>query len=228
MDHQHIQLLSYKKASALSLRLLAALSVFVVAWSIFDSHFPPLTFFDMRALMLAMILLAAGIIDRIKGIVPMEITYPLMLVGCVRAIVLRDPSFLLYWFALAIIYLFNVIGGGDVKLLLGMFGLFPHFEFFVVMEIVVVATHLPIVIYRHLRRSTDRLFVKELFTRIHIRAIELMTGQTTTHELAREMIAQRPSDAELSKRGDRLAIVFSLAGILYLFLATPLGWNWHL
>ncbi len=219
---------SFKKVIVLSVRLLAALAVFLIAWSFFDSYFPPLTFFDMRALMLASILLAAGIIDRAKGIVPMEITYPLMLAGIVRAVVLSDPSFLLYWFALAIIYLCNVIGGGDVKLLMGMFGLFPHFDFFVVMEIVIIATHLPIVVYRHLRRAANRTFVKELLARIHIRSIELMTGQTTTHELARQVIAQRPSDVELSRRGDRLAIVFSLGGVLYLFLATPAGLNWHL
>ena len=222
------QLKLFKKAIGLSLRLLTALAVFLVAWSFFDSQFPPPAFFDLRALMFAAILLAAGIIDRAKGIVPMEITYPLMLAGIVRAIVLSDPSFLFYWFALAIIYLFNVVGGGDVKLLMGMFGLFPHFEFFVVMEIVVIATHLPIVMYRHLRRTSNRMFVKELLALFHLRAIELMTGQTTTHELARQVIAQRPSDSELSKRGDRLAIVFSFGCVLYLFLATPVGWNWHL
>lgn len=221
-------LISFRKIIAMLLRLLGAFAVFLVAWSFFDSHFPPVSFFDMRALMLAGILLAAGILDRAKGIVPMEITYPLMLAGIVRAIVLSDPSFFLYWFALAIIYLCNVIGGGDVKLLMGMFGLFPHFEFFVVMEIVIIATHLPIVMYRHLHRAANRMFVKEICTRIHIRAIEMMTGQTTTQELARQVIAQRPSDVELSRRGDRLAIVFSFAGILYLFLATPAGLNWHL
>ncbi len=219
---------SFSKVIVLSVRLLAALAVFLVAWSFFDSHFPPVAFFDLRALMLAAILLAAGIIDRAKGIVPIEITYSLMLAGIVRAIVLNDPSFLFYWFALAIIYLFNVVGGGDVKLLMGMFGLFPHFEFFVVMEIVVIATHLPIVLYRHLHRAKNRMFVKELLVRIHIHAIELITGQTTTHGLAHQVIAQRPSDAELSRRGDRLAIVFSFGGILYLFLATPVGLNWHL
>jgi hypothetical protein len=109
---------SFSKVIVLSLRLLTALAVFLVAWSFFDLHFSPIKFFDARALMLAAILLAAGIIDRVKGIVPMEITYPLMLAGIVRAIVLSDPSFLLYWFALAIIYLFNVVGGGDVKLLM--------------------------------------------------------------------------------------------------------------
>lgn len=228
MDHQHIQLRSCKKATALSLRLLAALAVFLVAWSFFDSRFPPFAFFDVRALLLAAILLAAGIVDRAKGIVPMEITFPLMLAGLVRAIALSDPSFLLYWFALAIIYLFNIVGGGDVKLLMGMFGLFPHFEFFIVMEIAIIVTHLPIVLYRRLRQAENRLFAKNLLTHAHLRAIELMTGETTTHELARQVIAQRPSDAELSKRGDRLAIVFSFAGVLYLFLTTPVGLNWHL
>lgn len=227
MEHQRIQRTSFKKEIVLSLRLLTALTVFMVAWSFFDSHFPPLTFFDLRALMLGAILLAAGIIDRAKGIVPIEITYPLMLAVFVRAIALSDPSFLLYWFALAIIYLFNVVGGGDVKLLMGLFGLFPHFEFFVVMEIIIIVTHLPIVLYRRLRRAENRLYVKNLLTHVHLRAIE-MTGQTTTNELARELIVQCPSDAELSRRGDRLAIVFSLAGIVYLFLATPVGLNWHL
>lgn len=228
MGHQHLQLSSYKSVVVLSLRLLAASSVFFVAWSMFDLRFSPLTFLDVRAFAFASFLLALGLIDRAKGIVPMEITFPLMLAGVVRAIFLSDPSFLLYWFALAIIYLFNVVGGGDVKLLMGMFGLFPHLEFFIVMEIVVIATHLPIVLYRRWLHGNFRAQVQSMYHWANFRFVELVLGELTPHTLLRRAIVQRPSSETLSRRGDRLAIAFSFAGILYLFLCTRAGMNWHI
>lgn len=215
----------FKKAITSFLRLLAALSVFLVAWSLFAPHFPPPGFLDPRALALAAILVTAGVVDIARGIVPMEITYPLMLAGIVRAVLLGDPSFLLYWLALAIIYLLNVIGGGDVKLLMGLLGLFPHFEFFVVLELVVIATHLPIMLSRRL--GQDHLYFDHAFVWIRVRVIELLAGEWTTQKLVRQVIAFRPTEQELSKRGDRLAIVFSFAGILYVFMMTPAGLNWR-
>lgn len=228
MNHQQIRLPSYEKASALSLRLLAALVVFLVAYSFFDSHFPPLALSDLRALLLAALLLAAGIIDRAKGIVPIEITYPLMFAGTVRAIVVGDPSFLVYWFALAIIYLFNVVGGGDVKLLMGMFGLFPNLEFFIVMEVVVISTHLPIVLYRRFGHGHFRVQFESIYRWAHIKFVEVMLGDATPQTLLQQAIVNRPTSETLSRHGDRLAIAFSFAGILYLFLCTPAGLNWHI
>ncbi len=209
------------------IRLLAALGVFVVAWSLFDPHLPTLTFFDLRALLLATILIAAGIADLVNGIVPIEITYPLMLASIVRAIITGDPSFLLYWFALAIIYLFNVIGGGDVKLLMGMFGLWPHMEFFIVMEIVVIVTHLPIVLYRRFRDAEARAQVRAACIWLWLKVLDAMLGETPPQNLIRATIAQRPSGEKLSQHGDRLAITFGLAGIVYLLLMTPVGMNWN-
>lgn len=216
-----------KQAITVTLRSLAAVSVFLVAWSIIDSRFPPLGFMDPRALGLAVILLTAGLIDLAKGVVPIEITYPLMFAGIVRAVVVGDPSFLLYWVALAVIYLLNVVGGGDVKLLMGMFGLWPHLEFLVVMEVVVIVTHVPIVLYRRLRHAQGRAQLCYAWNWLQIRFIQLMTGEETPNALAQEAIAQRPTIKELSERGDRLAIAFALGGILYLFLLTPLGLNWN-
>ena len=208
------------------IRVLTALGVFVVAWSLFDPHLPPLTLLDLRALLLATILIAAGIADLVNGIVPIEITYPLMLSGIVRAIIMGDPSFLLYWFALAIIYLFNVIGGGDVKLLMGMFGLWPHMEFFIVMEIVVIASHLPIVLYRRFRHAEARAQLHAACLWLWLKVLDVMLGETTPQNLIRATIAQRPSGEKLSRHGDRLAIAFGLAGIVYLLLMTPVGMNW--
>lgn len=217
-----------RKASVLILRFFAALSVFTVAWALFDSRFFPLVFLDVRAFTLAAILLGAGIIDLAKGVVPIEITYPLMLAGIMRAIVVGDPMFLLYWFALAMIYLLNVVGGGDVKLLMGMFGLFPHLEFFIVMEVVILVTHLPIVLLRRLRQKNLRVQIQTVRQWVHINFIEFMLGETAPQTLVRQAIVKRPTIETLSQRGDRLAIAFSVAGILYLFLCTPAGLNWHI
>ncbi|MCC7165508.1 MAG: prepilin peptidase [Anaerolineae bacterium] len=217
-----------KKAVVVFLRLLTAFTVFLVAWSLFDPRFAPLTFLDPRALVLASILLAAGAIDLAKGVVPIEITYPLMLAGIVRAMVVGDPSFLLYWFALAIIYLFNVVGGGDMKLLMGMFGLWPHLEFFIVMEIVIIATHLPIVLYRRLQIENLRAQCRMFFAWVRVKLIDLTIGEATPNDFLRQAIAHCPTSEALSQRGDRLAIAFSLAGIIYLVLMTSAGLNWRL
>lgn len=225
MRVSHLTIL--KKAIIVFLRLLAACSVFLVAWSLFDPHFAPLTFLDPRAVVLAAILLAVGVIDLAKGVVPIEITYPLMLAGIVRAIIVGDLSFLLYWFALAIIYLFNVVGGGDMKLLMGMFGLWPHLDFFIVMEIVIIATHLPIVLYRHLQIGKLRAQWGTIFAWARVKLIDLTIGEATPNDLLRQAIAHRPTSEALSQRGDRLAIAFAFGGIVYLFLMTPVGLNWH-
>lgn len=216
-----------KKAVLVCARVFAAFGVFLVGWSVFDPHLPALTFLDPRALILATMLFAAGIIDRVKGVVPMEITYPLMLAGIVHAIVVGDPSFLLYWFALAVIYLFNVIGGGDVKLLMGMLGLWPHLEFFVVVEIVVIATHLPIVLHRRLRHANTRAQWRTVWVWLQIKFLDVLLGESNAYELLAAVVAKRPTEEELSRRGDRLAIAFALAGILYLVVMTPVGLNWN-
>lgn len=216
-----------KKAVLVCARVFAAFGVFLVGWSVFDPHLPALTFLDPRALILAAILVAAGVVDRAKGVVPTEITYPLMLAGIARAIVVGDPSFLLYWFALAGIYLLNVIGGGDVKLLMGMFGLWPHLEFFIAMEIVVIATHLPIVLYRRFRHTDARTQLRTAWIWLQVRALEVMLGGTTAPKLISTAIAERPTEEELARHGDRLAIIFALAGIVYLILMTPVGLNWN-
>lgn len=217
-----------RKVSTVILRMFAASSVFLIAWSVFDSRFSALIFLDIRAIALAAILLIAGMIDLAKGVVPIEITYPLMLAGIVRAITVGDPSFLVYWFALSIIYLFNVVGGGDVKLLMGMFGLFPHLEFFIVMEVVIITTHLPIVLHRRLGHGHFRVQFESIYRWAHLKFIELMLGETTPQTLLQQAIVNRPTNETLARNGDRLAIAFSFAGILYLFLCTPAGLNWHI
>lgn len=216
-----------KTGAIVILRLCAASCVFLIAYSMFDLQFPALKFLDERALGLVVILLFAGVIDLAIGIVPIEITYPLMVAGVVRAIVLGDASFLLYWFALALIYLLNVVGGGDLKLLMGMFGLWPHLEFFIALEAVIIATHLPLIIYRRTRKKNWRAQFQFMYRWTHLKLIEIIAGETTPHKILHQAIVRRPTSETLSHQGDRLAIAFSFAGILYLFVCTPVGMNWR-
>ena len=61
-------------------------------------------------------------------LMPNTITYPLMLIGLVRAIAFRDGIFLLYWAVLFALWMVRFMGGGDAKLLMGLFGLYPDFQ----------------------------------------------------------------------------------------------------
>lgn len=212
-------------------RVLIALAVFGVAFSLFAPSLPPLGFMDVRAVLLAIILLIAGIYDLQTGRVPPEITYPLMGAAIVRALVLKDPVFLLAWGMLIVIYLLHILGGGDSKLLMGLFGLFPFVSFYYAFAIFWVITHYPLMVYWRLRTADGRNRFKHLALFLILQPIHCIAGQMTRERvlhLPQELRETWPSNDDLSRRGLRMAITISLGGILYLALMTPAGLNWQL
>ena len=99
--------------------------------------------------------------------VPNWITYPLMLAGVARAIALVNATFLVYWFVLFTLWQIRFMGGGDAKLLMGFFGLFPDFQLAWLMAISILVTGIPYLVfkYRHQWRNIPRALFFRLITR---------------------------------------------------------------
>lgn len=221
----------FQMVDEIAARLSIAVVVFGVACSLFAPPLPPLGFMDLRAVLLAAILFVAGIYDLRTGRVPAEITYPLMAAALVRAIVLNDFSFLLAWVMLIAIYLLHILGGGDSKLLMGLFGLFPSVTFYYAFAIFWMMTHYPLLLYLRLRTPGGRGRFKRLGLWMMLQPMHFIAGQMTPERvinLPKELKEAWPSDDDLSRRGLRMAITISLGGIVYLFLMTPAGLNWQL
>ncbi|MBI3913102.1 MAG: prepilin peptidase [Chloroflexi bacterium] len=75
--------------------------------------------------------------------VPNVLTYPMMAVGIARAILLTDPNFLPYWGAVWILWSLRFFAGGDAKLLMGLFGLWPDIRLVGITAAVVLVTGIP-------------------------------------------------------------------------------------
>lgn len=214
----------------LAARLVGAAVVFGIACSLFVPMLPPLGFLDVRAFLFVAVLLAAGIWDLRTGRVPAEITLPLMAAAILRGLLLQDLTFLLAWGMLIAIYLLHILGGGDSKLLMGLFGLFPSVTFYYAFAVFWVVTHYPLLLYWRLRTSSGRARLKHFGLWMLLQSLHFLAGQVTRERvrgLLTELSETWPSDDDLSCKGLRMAITISSGGILYLFLMTPAGLNWQ-
>jgi Flp pilus assembly protein protease CpaA len=128
------------------------------------------------------------------------VTYPLMAIGIVRAIAYRDGIFLLYWAVFFALWTTRFMGGGDAKLLMGLFGLFPDFQLAWFVAVSVLATGLPYLAYkyRHQWRTIPR-------------ALQRMLWRLITRQFL-------PSPAEFEKEAVPYAFSFCLAGAVYLLM----------
>ncbi len=130
-------------------------------------------------------------------LVPNTITYPLMLIGLVRAIAFRDGIFLLYWAVLFTLWTVRFMGGGDAKLLMGLFGLYPDFQLVWFVAASIIVTGLPYLAYKY--RREWRTIPRAIFWRL----------------LTRQFL---PSQAEFEKEAVPYAFSFCLAGAMYLLM----------
>jgi Flp pilus assembly protein protease CpaA len=127
--------------------------------------------------------------------VPNAVTYPLMFIGIVRAIAFGDGIFLLYWAVFFTLWSARFMGGGDAKLLMGLFGLFPDSQLAWFVAVSVLVTGLPYLAYKY--RHQWRTIPRTLFWRL----------------LTRQFL---PSQAEFEKDAVPYAFSFCLAGGIYL------------
>ncbi|MBI5033364.1 MAG: prepilin peptidase [Chloroflexi bacterium] len=129
--------------------------------------------------------------------VPNSVTYPLMLVGLGRAVSWLDATFLFYWVVLFTVWQLRFMGGGDAKLLMGLFGLFPDFELAWFVALSILVTGLPYLAYKY--RYQWRAVPRRLFWRV-------ITCQFL------------PSSAEFEKESVPYAFSFCLAGAAYMVM----------
>lgn len=129
--------------------------------------------------------------------IPNQITYPLMAAGIVRAVILRDPTFAVYWAVLWILWSARFMGGGDAKLLMGLFALWPDLKLAYVVAASILVTGIPYLAYKY--RAQWRTAPRALGWR-------LLTLQIL------------PSSEEFQKEAVPYAFSFCLAGGMYLFM----------
>jgi Flp pilus assembly protein protease CpaA len=129
--------------------------------------------------------------------VPNAATYPLMTVGIVRAIAFHDGVFLLYWVVFFALWMSHFMVGGDAKLLMGLFGLFPDFQLAWFVAGSILVTGLPYLAYKY--RHQWRTVPRSLFWRL----------------VTRQFL---PSQTEFEKEAVPYAFSFCLAGTVYLLM----------
>ncbi len=135
--------------------------------------------------------------------VPNMVTYPLITVGVVRALLFRDPSFLIYWGALWLLWTTRFMGAGDAKLLMGLFGLFPDMRMTWLVATSVLVTGIPFLLYKHRHALTNVRDWRSLLKRLGWRLATLQL---------------LPSESEFDNEAVPFAFSFCLAGAVYLLL----------
>lgn len=149
---------------------------------------------------LSLWLVATSVWDIRTARIPNWLTLPMMLTAGAWRLYQQVWIILPVWVLIYMIWRVNVIGGGDAKLLMGLFALFPTFEFVFPFSVVVLIVSLPLLFRRHWWR----------------RPAEMAQG-----------VAQRissgqifPTQEELHTHGQQYAWTFCLPGLIYVW------WLW--
>jgi Flp pilus assembly protein protease CpaA len=113
--------------------------------------------------------------------VPNIVTYPLIVAGLFRSLFAHDGGFLIYWIVLFALLYVNSWAGGDLKLLMGLFALFPDFRLAWLIAASILVTGLPYLAFKYRERWRGAL--RDLAWRI-------MTGRIvpTREEFEREAV----------------------------------------
>ncbi len=147
-----------------------------------------------------MLLAAIGIIDLYQKRVTPTVTLPLMGLGLVRAAALQDLSFLPFWLVVFMLWSFNFFGGGDAKLLMGLFAMWPDPRLFALASAVSLAVGIPFLIAKYRNVS-----------------LSAVAGGLITRVITFSLL---PTAEELDK-GIPFAFVYCLAGAIYLWTVHP-------
>ncbi|MGD9029279.1 MAG: A24 family peptidase [Anaerolineae bacterium] len=164
------------------------------------STLPSHTVTLLAKLLITAWLVAVAAWDWRTGRIPNWLSLPMMAVA--GGVQLYQGRWIIpvIWALLYLIWRVHIIGGGDAKLLMGLFALFPTQQFALVFGVVTLAVSVPLVVMRHWRGSLGeglRSFVKTLGS-----------GNPL------------PTREDLETHGRRYAWTFCLAGVIYLW------WLW--
>ena len=145
-------------------------------------------------------LVAVAVWDWRRAIIPNWLTLPVMLAtGGVR-LYQGHLHVLAIWVLLYLIWRMNIVGGGDAKLLMGLFALFPTYEFALLFAVLLLAVYVPMIIARHWGKRPIDLAAAVLD---RIRQGYLL-----------------PTREELEAKGQQHAWSYCLSGAIYLW------WLW--
>jgi hypothetical protein len=125
------------------------------------------------------------------------ITMAWMGMSIVRSIIEWDASFLLFWSVIFLLWSLHFYGGGDAKLLMGLFGLMPDIRLLWIISIVLVVAGIPFLAHKYWH-SPPRALASGLSRRIQSRGF-------------------LPSDEELDQ-GVPFAFAYCIAGAAYLWI----------
>lgn len=142
-------------------------------------------------------LVAVAVWDWRRAIIPNWLTLPVMLAAGGWRLYQGRWYVLLVWGLLYLIWRVNIVGGGDAKLLMGLFALFPTYEFALLFSVLVVAASVPMIIARHWGKGPTKL-AGAILDRIR-------RGRFL------------PTREELQSKGQQYAWTFCLPGVVYLW-----------
>ena len=145
-------------------------------------------------------LIAVAVWDWRRGIIPNWLTLPVMLAAGGLRFYQGQWLVLALWVLLYLIWRMNIVGGGDAKLLMALFALFPTYEFAFLFSVLVLAALVPVIVVRHWGK----------------RPIDLAAAVVGRIGQGRLL----PTQEELQTQGQQYAWTFCLPGAIYLW------WLW--
>jgi Flp pilus assembly protein protease CpaA len=152
-------------------------------------------------------LVAVAVVDRLERRVPNVLVLPAMAgaLGWQVYLAFRDKSLgslvamLVVWVIIFGIWRLHFFGGGDAKLLMALFGLFPTIKFMMLWAVVVVVLGVPRMIYKRFRAKQT-----------------VAAGSAPKTRLL-ETLFHLPTEEDLRTKGTPDAWVFAVAGAIYLW-----------
>lgn len=135
--------------------------------------------------------------DLKSRVVPNWLTVPALASAGAWQLYQGHWEFLEAWAAIFALWMLRFFGGGDAKLMMALFALFPGVEFLVTFCWTAIACTLPQIVLKYRRISPLALARRLKFA--------LITGLL-------------PSEEDLEERGVKSTWIISLAGVLYVWL----------
>jgi len=145
-------------------------------------------------------LIAIAVWDARTARIPNWLTFPVMLAAGVWRLYQQAWIILPIWVLLYVIWRVNIVGGGDAKLLMGLFALFPTYEFAFLFAVVVLVVSLPLLYRKHWWRRPAQM------------------AQGVAQRISSGQIF--PTHEELHSEGQQYAWTLALPGLIYLW------WLW--
>ncbi len=141
---------------------------------------------------------AVALLDLRTATIPNWLTLPVMAVAGGWRLYQGHWHVLLIWAMLYLVWRVNIVGGGDAKLLMGLFALFPTLDFAFAFAAMVLVLSVPLVVVRY-RGKCPADIIYGIVDRVQ-------TGRLL------------PTREELEERGRPYAWTFCLPGAIYLWL----------